>query len=395
MSEKRSLAPRVARIGLSPTLEIADLARSLREAGKDVLDFSAGQPDFPTPEPVKAAGRRAIEENRTRYTANAGLVELRAAIAARIERDRGAAYAPEQILVSTGAKASLYFACLALADRGDEILIPVPYWTSYPEQARLAGAEPVFVPTAEANGFKLAADDLERALTDRTRILVLNSPSNPTGACYSLEELAPLAEVCVRRGVWILADEIYSRLVYDGRSPASVVQLGPEVRERTVLVDGMSKTYAMTGWRIGWAAGPREVVSAMARIQSHSTSNATSISQWASIAALELPDEELAPRLAAFDRRRREIVARLRAIRGVECQMPGGAFYVFPNVSGCFGGGLRSGRDVARLLLQRAGVAAVPGEAFGSDRHVRFSYACSLETVQAGMDRVAEALRDA
>jgi aspartate/methionine/tyrosine aminotransferase len=393
MSPSRTapLSSRVQEIGFSPTLGVSDLARRLRAEGRDVLDFSAGQPDFPTPDPVKAEGRRAIDDNQTRYTATAGIAELREAVVERLRSRRGLEYEPAQVLVSPGAKASLYFACQAVAGPGDEVLLPVPYWTSYPEQIRLAGAEPVHVPCAESNGFKLTAEQIASAVTPRTRAILLNYPSNPTGVCYDREELGGLAEVCVRHGLWVIADEIYSEMLYGGRRFTSIAALGPEIAARTIVIDGVSKTYSMTGWRIGYAAGPREVITGMSKLQSHSTSNATSISQWASVAALQMPDADLAPRLEAFTRRRGAILERLQALPGVTCVEPQGAFYVFPNVSGCFTTEFGSGDDFARYLLERANVAVVPGEAFGSPQHIRISYAVSMERIREGMDRIAEA----
>ena len=387
------VAERVRSIAFSPTLAVSDLAARLRAEGRDVLDFSAGQPDFPTPDAVKEAGRVAIASNRTRYTPTAGIPELRRAIAERLAAERGLVYDPREILVSPGAKASLYFAFMALCDPGDEVIVPRPYWTSYPEQIKLAGAQPVFVDCPEDEGFTLSAERLERACTARSRLLVLNDPSNPTGAGYTRQHLARLAEVCLRRGLLVISDEIYSKLVYDGEH-CSIAALGQELRDRTIVVDGMSKTYSMTGWRIGYAAGPRELIDAMSKLQSHATSNATSISQWASVAALALDDAVLEPRRRAFAERRDRIVAGLSGLPGVTCYKPRGAFYAFPNVSGLFGDerGLRSGEDVARWLLEREGVAVVPGEAFGAERYVRLSFACPLEQVDRGLERIARAV---
>jgi aspartate aminotransferase len=391
------IAERIRRIGLSPTLRISALATQMRDDGIDVLDFSAGQPDFPTPEGVKEAGKRAIDADLTRYTPNPGLLELRRSIAATIERDYGIVYEPEQILVSPGAKASIYFACQTLLESGDEVLLPTPYWVSYPEQIRLAQAEPIFVPCSEENGFKLTAAELEQYVTPRTRLLILNYPSNPTGACYDRDELAPLAELCVRREIRVLADEIYSKLIYDGREFTAIASLGEAIRDRTVLIDGMSKTYSMTGWRVGYAAGPRDVIDGMGRLQSHSTSNVTSISQWATIEALGSPRDEVERRRDAFQERRDEIVRRLSDLPGVRCVMPEGAFYVFPNVSGCFctapdGERIDSGEALAGYLLREARVAVVPGDAFGAREHVRISYAASIDRIREGMDRIERAL---
>ena len=388
---------RVASIGLSPTLRINALAQEMRASGVDVLDFSAGQPDFPTPENVKRAGGLAIEQNKTRYTPNPGLPELRKAVAERIRVDHDLSYEADRILVSPGAKASLYFACMTWIEDGDDVLLPSPYWVSYPEQIRLAGGRTVPVRCPEERGFKLRVEDLEQARTERSRLLILNYPSNPTGACYTRDELEPIAEFCVRHDIRVIADEIYSKLVYDGLRFTSIAELGPELRERTLMINGMSKAYAMTGWRIGYAAGPKEAIAGMSRLQSHSTSNATSIAQWASIEALQACDEEVERRRVEFETRRNVIVERLRALNHVECVRPEGAFYVFPNISGWFGSRagdttIRSGEDMATWLLERAKVAVVPGDAFGSPDHVRISYAMSLPTIAAGMDRIEEAL---
>jgi aspartate/methionine/tyrosine aminotransferase len=388
---------RVERIGLSPTLRISALAQSLRASGVDVLDFSAGQPDFPTPEPVKQAGIRAIEENKTRYTPNAGAPELRQAISRQLGRTRGVEYPPDQILVSSGAKASLFFAFMALVDPGDDVLLPTPYWVSYPEQIQLAEGRAVPVPSSDETGFKLTPEALEAAVTKRSRAIVLNYPSNPSGACYSRDELEALARVCLRHDLWIIADEIYSGMVYDGREFTSVASLGEEFRAKAVIIDGMSKSYAMTGWRMGHAAGPKDVISAMARMQSHSTSNASSIAQWASIEALDNGDEEVLHRLGEFAKRRDEVVRLLSEVEGVTCLTPEGAFYAFPNVSGLFGrttdkGPIHSGQDLAEYLLEQANVAVVPGDPFGAPQHIRVSYAVSLDRIREGVRRISDAI---
>jgi len=388
---------RVRAIGFSSTLAIAELARQLREQGTDVIDFSAGQPDFPTPEAVKLAGKRAIDENRTGYTATAGIAELRAAIATRFRAERGLDYPSEAVLVSCGAKASLFLAFQALLEPGDEAIVPVPYWTSYPEQVKLAGGRPVFVRCRAERGFRLEPQELARAITPRTRLVILNSPANPTGASYRREELAPLAELCVERGLWVVADEIYSKLVYDGERFCGIADLGAAIRSRTVIVDGVSKTYSMTGWRIGFAVGPSEVIAGMTKLQSHSTSHATSIAQWAALAALALPDDEIRPRVDEFRRRRDELLRGLAQVPGWSCTVPEGSFYLFPAVAeGPAGpgrpGALRDGDAVARYLLEHAAVAVVPGAAFGAPGHVRLSYAVSLERVREGVARIARAM---
>jgi aspartate aminotransferase len=281
---------------------------------------------------------------------------------------------------------------MALLDPGDRVLLPTPYWTSYPEQIRLADAVPVPVPAAAARGYKLEAAQIDEAAGGNAKAVILNYPCNPTGACPSRAELEPIAAACVRQGLWIIADEIYGKLLYDGRAFTSIAQIAPEVARRTVIVDGVSKTYSMTGWRIGFAAGPREIIDGMAKLQSHSTSNATSISQWASVEALGMSDDELAPRTGELERRRDELVRGLRELPGIACPTPEGAFYAFPDVSGCFAGELASGQAFARYLLERARVAVVPGEAFGSARHVRLSYAVSIERLREGVARIAEAV---
>jgi aspartate aminotransferase len=392
------LATRLDSIQLSPTFRVNALARSLREKGVDVVDLSVGEPDFPTPAPVKEAGKGAIDRDLTRYTANEGTLALRQAIAAKLLRDNALAYEPTEIVVSPGAKASLFCAAMALFDPGDEVLIPSPYWVSHPEMVRLAGATPVFVPAREDEGFRVDPDALVAAITGRTRGLILNYPSNPTGATYTPAQLRAIGDLCVRRDLVILADEIYEKLVYDGRAFTGIASLDPAFRARTVVVNGMSKAYAMTGWRVGFAAAPREIAEAIARVQSHSTGHPASMSQEASVAALLGGEESIAAMRVEFERRRDEVVRSLAAIPGVTCVPPEGAFYAFPNLSGLFGRSLRdgavvrSGQDVAVRLLEKAHVAVVPGEAFGSLRHVRLSFACSMERLREGLARIVEAL---
>ncbi len=388
------ISDRIKRIGMSPTLRVAALAGELKRQGHDVLDFSAGQPDFPTPDGVKQAGVRAIEDNQTRYTANSGIQELREAIVRRIRRDHGLEYEPGQVLCSPGAKASLYFACMTLIDQDDEVIVPSPYWVTYPEQVRLAGGTPVVVPCRGEDGFRLDPERLEAAITPKTKALILNDPSNPTGASYAEEQLRPLAELCERHGLWIVSDEIYSRLLYDGRRFVSVATLGDAIRERTVMINGLSKAWSMTGWRVGWAAGPQAVIDGMAKLQSHSTSNVTTISQFASVEALNHCDEEIARRVEAFQQRRDRIVERLRGIEGLRCTSPEGAFYVLPDCSARIEDldGVGDGVALAEFLLDRAKVAVVPGEAFGAKNHVRLSYPVSLDRIDEGMDRIERAL---
>ena len=392
------LAERIGRIELSPTFRINATARKMRAEGIDVLDFSVGEPDFPTPPSAKEAGKHAIDTDFTRYTANEGTLTLRRAIVKKLADDNALTYGPDQILVSPGAKASLYFAAMALFGPGDEVVVPSPYWVSYPEQIRLAGAEPVLVEAKESNGFKLAPHDLERAIGSKTKGLFLNYPCNPTGACFDGDELAAIAKIAVAHDLVVIADEIYEKLLYDGRAFTSIAAISKEIAARTVVVNGMSKAFAMTGWRLGYAAGPKAIIDAMATVQSHATSHPASITQAAGEAALEGAGDDVRKMAQAFAARRDKIVGAIEAIPGMSCVTPAGAFYVFPNVAKLFGrtvGGraIHSGGDLAEALLETARVAVVPGEAFGSKDHIRLSYACSRATIDEGMKRIADALR--
>ena len=391
------LADRIAHIELSPTFRINAIARRMKAEGIDVLDFSVGEPDFPTPLSAKEAGVRAIEGDVTRYTANEGTLELRQAIAAKLLRDNGLTYGTDAILVSPGAKASIFCAAMALFGPGDEVLIPTPYWVSYPEQIRLAGAVPVPLLARESNGFKITPAELSAAITPRTRGLILNYPSNPTGACYDRDQLAALASVVIEKNLAVIADEIYEKLIYDGRTFTSFAAVSPDAASRTVVVNGMSKAFAMTGWRIGYAAGPKAWIEAMGKVQSHATSHPASMAQVAGEAALRLAGADVTTMAAAFERRRNLIVSLLAKLPAVSCVTPAGAFYAFPNVSRLFGrsiGGRKvaSGQDVAEALLETARVAVVPGEAFGSSDHVRISFSCSRERIDQGIARIAEAI---
>jgi aspartate aminotransferase len=391
------LSERVRRIGMSATLKVSSLAMELRSKGIDVLNFSVGEPDMPTADAVKRAGHEAIDADKTRYTPNPGVPELRRAVADKLRRENDLEYAPEQVLVSPGAKASLYFASMALFDAGDDVLIPSPYWVSFPEQVKLAGARPVIVPTDESSQFKVTPEILRNSVTPATRGIILNYPSNPTGASYERAELEALASVFVERDLVVIADEIYEKLVYDGRAFTSIAAVSPEMKARTVVVNGVSKAYCMTGWRIGYAAGPKEIITAMGRVQSHSTSNATSISQWASIEALKTDPETLAGMVREFEGRRDEVIRALAAFPGVQCSSPAGAFYVFPNVAAVLGRSARgrtiaTAEDMAVYLLEEARVAVVPGEAFGAPGNIRISYAASIDQIREGMTRIGEAL---
>jgi aspartate aminotransferase len=389
--EAMRLAGRALNISPSATLAIDARAKALAAAGVKVVNFGAGEPDFDTPEHIKAAAVESLRRGETKYTPVAGVERLRRAIADKLLKDNGLAYDPKQIVVSCGAKHSLYNAVQVLCQEGDEVILPVPYWVSYLEQIKLAGAVPVPVATG---AFKLTPGLLARACSSRTRLVIINSPGNPTGVVYSREELAALAGIIVERGLVAISDEIYEKMVYDGREHVSLASLGPEILARTVTVNGLSKAYAMTGWRIGYAAAPPAVARACADLQSHSTSNPTSIAQAAALAALEGTQEPVTRMVAAFAARRDLMVERVRAVPGLACQVPGGAFYLFVSVESFFGRSL-GGRviscaaDVAGILLEEARVAVVPGEAFGDPRYVRLSYAASVDLIEEGMERMA------
>ncbi len=394
----RDLAKRTGLIKPSVTLAIAAKAGKLRSAGIDVVNFSAGEPDFDTPEHIKAAAISALSRGMTKYTEVRGIEELRAAIATKYARDYGLTYHKDNVLVSCGAKHAIYNVFQAVIDPGDEILIPAPYWVSYSDMALLAGGAPKILPAAEADGFRIRPEQLGAQLSARTRAFVLNSPCNPTGATYSPDELRGLARVLEGHDCWIISDEIYDKIVYDNFQPGNLVALNPALRDRTVIVNGVSKTYAMTGWRIGYAIGPTDIITAAATIQSQSTSNPTSIAQAAALEAIRGKQDEVSLMVREFQKRRDTIVDRLNAIEGICCLKPQGAFYVFPNVAALFGRAangkkLQSPCDVADYLLESARVAVVPGEDFGSRDHIRFSYATSLEEIEKGCKRIDEAIR--
>lgn len=391
------LAKRLDHIGVSTTLAISAQAKAMKAAGQDVIDFSIGEPDFPSPSHAKDAAKQAIDENFTHYTAAAGIVELRRAITAKLARDNGLTYDLDEVLVSQGAKHSLFNACLALLDPGDEAIIPVPYWLSYPQMVRLAGGEPVFADTQEADGFLLTPEVLSAAITSRTKVLFLNNPSNPTGMAYDRAALEAIAGLVVEHGIVVFADEIYEKLLYD-KPFVCFASLSPAVRELTLTVNGLSKAYAMTGWRLGYTAGRRDIIQAMTSIQSQSTSSLCSVAQRAGVAALDGPQGVVDEMVATFRERRRQMVDRLRAMPGIECLEPDGAFYAFPNITAFLDripGADADGTPTARLvkyLLDEAEIALVPGSAFGAERNIRLSYACATADIARGLDRMAHAL---
>lgn len=393
------LARRARGISPSPTLTIDTRAKEMKAAGANVINFGVGEPDFDTPEHIKEVAVSALQAGMTKYTAVSGIIELRRVIAKKLQDENGLSYKPEEIIVSVGAKHSLYNAFQVLCQEGDEVVLPEPYWVSYLEQIKLCGARPVLVKTTLENGFKLTPDQLRGAITPRSRLLVLNSPSNPTGAVYSRRELEGLADVILTSGIGVISDEIYEKLVYDGEEHVSIASLDPKLKKRTVVINGVSKAYAMTGWRIGYAAAPLRVTKAMTDLQSHSTSNPTSIAQAAAVSALAGDQEALQEMLRKFAERREYILERLTAIDGVQCSRPGGAFYVFPHVGAFWGKQYRgtemkSGTDLARLLLEERQVALIPGIAFGDDDYIRLSYATDLETIREGLDRIEAVLKE-
>lgn len=383
-------------ISPSPTLALDAKTKKLKSEGVDIISFGVGEPDFDTPSHIKEAAICAIQSGFTKYTPSAGIPELREAICRKLKEDNGLEYKAGEVLVSSGAKHSIFNAVLAMCDRGDEVLLPAPYWVSYPEMVKLAGGTPVFVPAGIESDFKVKPHVLEAAITPRTTLIILNSPSNPSGAVYLEEELRALAEVCLKHNVAIISDEIYEKLIYEGKH-VSTASLSPEIKGITVTVNGVSKAYAMTGWRIGYAAGPSDVIAAMGNIQSHSTSNAASISQKAALAGLTGSQEPLDMMRAEFKKRRDFMVKRLNEMPGVKCLTPPGAFYVYPDVSSLMGKKV-CGRPVtcdaelAEVLLLEAKIAVVPGGAFGTEGNLRLSYATSMELIAEGMNRMEKAL---
>ena len=396
------LADRMKHLAPSSTLAVQAKARELRARGIDVISFGAGEPDFDTPAHIKEAAVEAMRRGQTKYTEVGGIPELRAAVCTKLKRDNDLAYEPADVLISVGAKHTLYNLFTAVLNPGDEVLVPSPYWVSYPEQVKLVGGVPVPVTTDEATGFDLDPERLRAAVTSRTKVVVVNSPNNPTGAVFSTSALEAVARLAREHDLLVVSDECYEPMTYDGRH-FSIAQLGADAKARTLVVNTCSKAYAMTGWRIGFAAGPRAVIRAMTDVQSQMTSNASSIAQWAAVEALGGPQDEVAKMAAEFDRRRRIIVDGLNALPGVSCVMPKGAFYAFANVSGLAGRRvpavgampartLAGSADVTEFLLTHARVAVVPGVDFGSDAHVRLSYATSTELIREGLARMAAAL---
>jgi len=394
-----SLSSRARNTSPSATLAIASVAKRMKAEGTDVVDFGLGEPDFETPAHVKEAAIRAIREGFTKYTAAGGIDELKEAIITKLKRDNGLSYSRAEVVVSCGSKHSLFNIAEVLLEPGDEVIVPAPYWVTYTEQIRLVGGRPAIVQTQQEDGFHLSRQAVEPAITPRTRAILVNSPCNPTGAMVPLDQLRAIAALAVERDLLLISDEAYECLTYDGHAHVSTASLGEEVKRHTIVVNTVSKAYAMTGWRIGYAAGPEEIIKAMAAIQSQVTSNPTSIAQKAAVAALLGPQDGVRAMVAEFDRRRRFLVDRLNAIPDLQCTNPEGAFYLFPNFSGFYGRKsngrpIRNSTEMATYLLQSAHVAMVPGAEFGSDAHLRLSYATPMEAIVKGVDRMARALEE-
>ncbi len=380
------LSSRVETLTPSLTLAIDSKAKAMKAEGIDVCSFGAGEPDYDTPEHIKAAAQAALETGFTKYTPSSGIPELRQAISEKFAADNGLEYKASQIIVSNGAKQSCYNALLAVCEPGDEVIIPAPYWLSYPEMVRLVGAEPVIVPTTEESGWKITPQQFEEAMSPRTKMIILNTPGNPTGSVYTREELRALSEVAAEEEIYILSDEIYEKLVYDGTEHVSIAGLTPEAYDLTITVNGFSKAYAMTGWRLGYLAAPEPIAKAIDSLQSHSTSGPCSFAQKGALAALKGDQQCVADMREEFNLRREYMHGRLSAIPGITALKPLGAFYVLANISGL---GLTS-TNFADRLLSKANVAVVPGIAFGDDRTVRLSYATSLDVIKKGLDRIEE-----
>ncbi len=392
------LSRRARSISPSSTLAITTMAKQMQAEGIDIISFAGSEPDFDTPGHVREAGIRAIQEGFTRYTASAGIEELRDAVVVKLKRDNGLEYTRDEVITCAGSTQGLFNLAMVLFDKRDEVIIPAPYWVSYPEQIRLADATPVFASTHEEEGFRLKRRDIERVLTRRTKAVILNSPCNPTGAVIDTEELMAIAELAVERDFYLVSDEAYETLTYDGVKHVSIASLGDEAKARTFVAGSTSKSYAMTGWRLGYVAGPKEMLRAMIDLQSHSTSAPTSVSQKTAVAALLGPQEPVEAMRREFDRRRRYLLEQIQSIPGVTCIPPQGTFYAFPNVSAFYGKKIARGRkisgsaDLTAYLLREGRVTVVPGMDFGSDKHIRLSYCMNMGLIGEGLERLARAL---
>ena len=395
--ENMKLADRLSQIKPSPTLAISAKAKAMKAQGIDIIGFGAGEPDFDTPDHIKDAAKGALDEGFTKYTAAGGIDELKDAVIDTFARDYGLHFDRPEVLIGCGAKHILYNIFQALCQEGDEVIIQAPYWVSYPPQVLLASATPVIIETSEADGFVIDPDALEKAITPRTKAIVLNSPSNPTGAVYERDELEKIAGIVADHDLYVISDDIYEKIMYDGVPFVSITSFGREIADKTIVVNGVSKSHSMTGWRIGYAAGPKALIGAMTRIQSQSTSNPTSIAQKAAVAALRGPQECIQEMVVEFTRRRARIMEMFDAMEGVTCLKPRGSFYAFPNVSALYGKRfdgkeIRGSLDLTEYLMEQAKVAVVPGAPFGADEHIRLSFAMDMESMVKGLERITAAL---
>ncbi len=390
---KNRIAQRMTTIAPSLTLAISAKAKAMKAAGESVISFSVGEPDFNTPDHIIAAAKVALDNGQTKYTPSSGLLPLRKAICEKFEKDNGISYEPSQIIVSNGAKHSIFNACYAVLEEGDEVIIPAPYWLTYPEVVKVCGAKPVYIDCKKENKFKFSAADLKAAITPKTKMLIFNSPSNPTGAVYSEQEVREIAKVCEEAEIYVLADEIYEKLCYNGVKPFSIARVSEKMKDLTITVNGVSKTYAMTGWRVGYLAAPKDVAKAIDSFQSHATSNACSISQYATIEALKSTDEEIGAMVNVFDKRRAKLLKLIADIDGVQAVEPDGAFYVMMVINGLYGKSY-NGKTItdsvsfADALLDAEKVATVPGVSFGADDCLRLSYSLSEADIEEGLKRI-------
>jgi len=386
LSKRSAIAP-------SRTIAMNTKAKEMRASGVDVISFAAGEPDFHTPEFIKEAGKKAIQDNKTYYTPASGILELKEAVVRKLKADNDLTYKTDEIIINSGAKHSVFNVLAVLAEDGDDVLIPAPYWVSYSEMTGICGARPVFIDATEENAYKITVSQLEKALSGRTRVFLLNSPCNPTGAVYSRKELYALAELLQDSDVVTVSDEIYEKIVYDRNEHVSIATFSQKMKEKTVVINGMSKAFSMTGWRIGYAAGPKCIIDAVNKLQGHTTGNPASISQWASVEGLSHEQSFITRWVDEFTKRRDFIVRELNSIKGVACVNPEGAFYVFPNVSALFGRTfsgveVRGSVELADVLLEKAHIAVVPGKAFGADNYIRISFATSMENIKEGIRRM-------
>ncbi|SEF46686.1 aspartate aminotransferase [Caloramator fervidus] len=392
------LSKKAKEISSSVTLEITAKAKKMKEEGIDVISFGAGEPDFNTPINIQNAAIEAIKKGLTRYTAASGILELKQAICNKLKEENGLHYDPSQIVISNGAKHSIYNALQAICNPGDEVIVPIPFWVSYPELVKLVDAKPVYVKTSEENDFKYTKEALESAISNKTKAIILNSPNNPTGTVYDIKELEYIAELAIKYDLLIISDEIYEKLVYDNKKHVSIASLGNEIKERTIVINGVSKAYSMTGWRIGYTASNKEIAKLMSNLQSHQTSNPNTIAQYASIEAIKGSQDAVEEMKKEFEKRRNYMVDKINSIEGLSCRKPAGAFYVMVNISKVKGKNIKgyvinNSIDFCNALLEYAKVAAIPGKGFGDDDFIRLSYATSMENIVEGLNRIENFLK--